>query len=127
MGLIAYGVIALAVMGALGGGYYYVHHDGYVEGKAEVQTLWNEANEAQRRDEAEKAGKAVKGKETGDAKAKVVYRTITKQVDKYIDRTVYRNLCFDADGLRDANLALSGSLIPAAKSDKPVPKPDAPR
>ena len=43
-------------------------------------------------------------------------------MDKYIDREIYRHVCFDADGLRDANAALSGQIIPPAKPDKPVPR-----
>lgn len=70
------------------------------------------------------AGAASLGLETADGKAKVVYRTITETVDRYIDRPVYRNACLDADGLRDANAALSGKTAPTGESDKPVPGPD---
>lgn len=43
-------------------------------------------------------------------KTEIVYRTITKQVDKIIDRPIYRDRCFDDDGLRLANAALAGKL-----------------
>ena len=59
------------------------------------------------------------------AKSKIVYKTVTRQVDKIIDRPVYRNVCLDADGLRDANAALSGSLTAASGTDKAVRKPDS--
>lgn len=39
---------------------------------------------------------------------KIVYRTITKQVEKIVDRDVYRNTCVDDDGLRAINAALAG-------------------
>lgn len=34
---------------------------------------------------------------------KIVYRTITRNVQTYIDRPVYQRECLDSDGLRDAN------------------------
>lgn len=37
MGLLAYGLIALAVIGSLSGLYFGVHHSGVVEGRAEIQ------------------------------------------------------------------------------------------
>lgn len=39
----------------------------------------------------------------------VEYRTITKYVDRIIDRPVYRNQCFDADGVRQLNEFIIGS------------------
>lgn len=92
-------------------------------GRAEIRLEWAEANRLQREAEAKKSAEAATKLETGNVKAKVVYREITKTVDKYIDRPVYRNVCFDADGLRDANAALRGPSAPAAKPDKPLPKP----
>ena len=52
------------------------------------------------------------------------YRTITKTVEKIIDRPVYRDVCGDADGLRSINEALAGT---AAKSNKAVPNADPTR
>lgn len=121
MMLIVYAVAALAVVGAISGGIYKIHHAGYEEGKSEVQAAWDEANAKQRKEEADKAAAAAAKVETGNAKAKVVYRTITQTVDKYIDRPIYRNVCFDADGLRDANAALLGALAASGKPDGTVP------
>lgn len=42
-------------------------------------------------------------------KNKVVYRTITKEVEKIIDRPIYSNQCFDDDGVRLYNDALKGT------------------
>ena len=41
---------------------------------------------------------------------KIVYRTITRNVQTYIDRPVYQRECLDDDGLRDANAALAGRV-----------------
>jgi hypothetical protein len=48
---------------------------------------------------------------------KIVYRTITRNVQTYIDRPVYQRECLDDDGLRDANAALAG----AARAREPAP------
>lgn len=96
---------------------------GHKLGAESVQTKWDKAVALQAEKDREQANKAVDKLENGNAKAKVVYRTITQIVDKLVDRPVYRNVCFDADGLRVANEALTGTLTPAAKPDKPMPRP----
>lgn len=47
---------------------------------------------------------------------KLVYRTITKRVETYIDRPVYRNICLDDYGLRDVNAAIAGRADPGQPS-----------
>ena len=42
--------------------------------------------------------------------ARIVYKTIEKQIPKVVERPVYRNECLDADGVRIANEALAGKL-----------------
>ena len=100
---------------------------GVKKGSAEVQAKWDKAVEDQRERDAAKSADAATKLGANDEKAKVIYRTITKTVDKYIDRPIYRNMCFDADGLRDANSALVGKIAPPAKPDPTVLKPDPAR
>jgi hypothetical protein len=50
----------------------------------------------------------------------VVYRTITKRVQTYIDRPVYLRECLDDDGVRDINAALAGRADPG-EPDAAVP------
>ena len=60
--------------------------------------------------------------ERARSEKQIVYRTITKRVETYVDRPVYQRECLDDDGLRDANAALAGragageptSAVPAA-------------
>ena len=52
----------------------------------------------------------------GQEKSDAEYQVIKQRVVKYIDRPVYRNVCLDADGLRDANAALSGAATDPSKS-----------
>ena len=64
MGLLAYGLVALAIIAGLGGLYGTIHHSGVAEGRAEVEARWEAANKlaatqaAQRRDEASKTAQA---------------------------------------------------------------------
>jgi hypothetical protein len=55
--------------------------------------------------------------ERAKSEKQIVYRTITKRVETYIDRPVYQRECLDDDGLRDANVALAGR----ASSGEPAP------
>jgi hypothetical protein len=100
---------------------------GIARGTKDKQAEWDAAVAEQRAKEQKAAESAVVKVEKENAKARVVYRTITRSVDKYIDRPVYRNVCFDTDGLRDAQAALSGALPATAKPDGRMPKPDAAR
>jgi hypothetical protein len=115
--ILLYAILAIVILGILAG----IGRSIYSAGAKAVRLEWEEANRIQREREAKQANEAATKVEVKSAKAKIVYRTITEQVDKYIDRPVYRNICFDADGLRDANTALLGTSAPPAKPDKPVP------
>ncbi|PZO17615.1 MAG: hypothetical protein DCF26_09300 [Burkholderiales bacterium] len=54
------------------------------------------------------------------ARAKVIYRRISVEVDKIVERPVYRDQCFDADGLRQLGAAIAGrEAEPSA--GQPVP------
>lgn len=121
-GILAYLIIVLAVLGTLSTIAYKIHDAGYQQAKAECE----QAAQAQRDKEQQQAHTAGSILETDNAKARVVYRTITKAVDRYIDRPVYRNVCLDSDGLSSVNAALREPGISPAEPDKPMPKPDAP-
>lgn len=115
--ILIYLLAGIAILAILSGIAYKIRESG----KNEVRLEWAEANRLQREAEAKQAAAAATKKEQGDAKAKVVYRTITQTVDKLVDRPVYRAECFDVDGLRVANDALRGPSAPPAKPDKPLP------
>lgn len=97
---------------------------GVTKGKAAVQADWDKANKEQRDREATAANAASTNLEKGNAKAKIVYRTITEQVDRIVEREVYRHICFDADGLLRVNAALVGGAGSApGQPDSPVSRP----
>lgn len=54
----------------------------------------------------------------------IVYRTITKRVETYIDRPIYLRDAVDDDGLRDINAALAGRADPGEPAPA-VPAADA--
>lgn len=58
--------------------------------------------------------------EKARAHREVVYRTITKEVDKLVERPVYRNVCLDDDGLQRINEALTGAPAVASQPDPAV-------
>lgn len=128
--ILLYLIAGIAFLAMLYGLVYWVdtHWEtkaGVARGESTKQAEWAAAVAKQRADEEEKIGDASTKKEAGDANAKIVYRTITRTVDKYIDRPIYRNECLDDDGLRDANRALGGPGGAAAGTDKPMPGPGA--
>ena len=86
--IIIYAVIALSFIGALGG----IYAKGYYSGKATVTAEWQEANEKARAEEAAKGAKAATTLEVKRAATKIVYRTVTKEVDKIVERPVYRDI-----------------------------------
>ena len=118
--IIIYGVIALGILGFLGTATYKIHDAGYQKAAQECK----DAAAVQRAKEEKQVAQAETKKEVADAKAKVVYRTITRDVDKIVTRVEYRNVCLPPDGLQHARRAISGALTPAGEPDKPVP--DAP-
>lgn len=111
--LAVYGIIALLILGSLSGIAYKIHDAGYQSAKAECER----AAIAQRDEEAKQTHTAATKKEKEDAKAKVVYRTITKHVDREVEKPVYRNVCFEPNGVQLVNDALSGKQ--AATASKP--------
>ncbi len=102
-----YAYIAAAVMliGSYAGTYLY----GRSAGADSVRIEWEEANRVQRAREAATAAEAALHLEGSREKDRIIYRTVTKSVDKYIDRVELRNVCLDPVGVCLANSAISGT------------------
>ena len=115
LSLLAWGFVLLGVLGFIGTAVYRIHE----AGKDEVLLEWSKASAAQRAKEQKQGNAAADKKEKGDAKAKVVYRTITKEVDRVV--VEYRDrACLDPDGLRLARAAIRGEVPDPAQPDKPL-------
>ena len=117
MQLIAYGLLALALLGAIGTGVYKVKE----WGADEVRQEWAQANEKARAEEAERSAKAAADLEAERKKRKVVVKTITKEVDREVEKLVYRSVCLPDRGLCLANAAILGTVAPSCLSDGAVP------
>ena len=63
---------------------------------------------------------------TTKADREVQYATITKTVDRVVDRPVYHNVCLDPDGLRSINAALAGKADDPGIPASAVPATAAP-
>ena len=121
MSLLAYGLIALAILGSLGGLYYKVNHDGVVAGRAEVQAKWDTANAEARAAEAARSAKAAADLEAERKKRKVVVKERTVFVDREIEKLVASASCLSPDGVRTLNSAIDGKSAPRAVPDRPMP------
>ncbi len=119
LSLIAYGLIALSIIGALGGIGYKVRESG----KDVIRLEWAAANEEARRREQEASAKAAADLAAERAKRKVVIRERTTYVDKIVDRPVYATQCLDASGLSCLESAIRGQIAPGCKPDGTVPAP----
>lgn len=58
------------------------------------------------RNDRKAAQSASEGFENDKAKTEIKYRTITRDVEKIVERPLYRNVCFDDGGLRAVRDAL---------------------
>ena len=115
--MILYAVLALAILGTLSGIAYKIRESG----KDAVRVEWAEANRLARAAEEKKAQAAATKTEAVRVEIRYRTKTITKEVDKIVDRPVYSATCLDADGLRLARCAIRGQSADSCKPDKPVP------
>lgn len=118
--LVIYAFIAMAVLGLLSAFVFGIYHKGYAAGSTAVKVQWDAANKAQRDAEAKKADNAARLLETTRARDRVIVKTVTKEVDRLVDRPVYRNVCLEPDGLRVARCAIRGEEPASCKLDEPV-------
>jgi hypothetical protein len=81
------------------------------------------ANEL-RRERERGADRAATSHESFKENERVVYKTITETVDKIVERPVYRNVCIDADGLRQLNAAITGRIATTGEPAPALPRPE---
>ena len=98
-GLIGYAVAAIALIGALVGGYTKIHHDGYAQGTAEIQTKWDAANRAAEAQARAKEAADKQAKEKADAAHQVAVDRLNASIAKL---------------RRDADSRIANFLPPAA-------------
>ena len=97
MGLLAYGLIALAIIAGLGGLYGTIHHSGVAEGRAEVEARWQAANDLAAKQAAERR----------DAAAKTAAASAAALAAAQQESTVYASK-WRAERAKHANATLAG-------------------
>ena len=122
MSLLAYGLIALAILSSIGYGYKVVKDSG----REEVRLEWAAANEAARRQEAERSAAAAAALEAERKKRRVVVKERTVYVDREIEKLVTSASCLSSDGVRTLNCAIDGTSAAGCKPAGAVPAPRPP-
>lgn len=117
MGLIAYGLIALALIGALGGIGYKVRESG----KDAIRVEWAAANEVARKREAEASAKAAADLAAERKKRRTVIQERTVYVDREIEKLVDSGTCFRPSGVQCLNAVINGEDAAGCKPDGAVP------
>jgi hypothetical protein len=82
------------------------------------------AVEEQRRDVADTASA---GLETDRTAIRTEFKTIYSEVERVVEKPVYRDVCIDADGLRILSGAITGHRPAASEPAGPVPRSFGPR
>lgn len=119
----AIGAILLVVTGS----YLKGRRDGDAACAVRIALLRAESAEAKDA-EAQRAHEAAVRLEKANAKTRIVYRDIVRDVERIVDRPVYRDtVCIDDDGLRAVNRALAGPGAVATEPDAAMPRPDPAR
>lgn len=125
--LVVYAIAALAVVSLITWGVMAYNESLREQGRAEIQAKWDKAVVEQQKKEAAQIDSATKSQEAQREKARTVYRTITRNVDRVVARDVYVHRCFDDDGMQYVNAALAGPNATPGKPDSRLPGPDAAR
>ena len=116
----AIGAILLVVTGS----YMKGRRDGDAACAVRISQLQVEAQEAKDA-EAQRAHEAAARLEKANAKTRIIYRDIVRDVERIVDRPVYRDtVCVDDDGLRAVNRALAGPDAAATEPDAAMPGPN---
>lgn len=69
------------------------------------------------------ADTASAGHEKDKAAVRVQFQTVYRDVEKTIEKPVYRNVCFDDDGLQQLASAIAGPAPAASEPAPAVPTP----
>lgn len=118
--LYLYGLAVLLTLGLLGGVYAKGRSDANANCDERVTALLAESLERERHAQ-QRAINATTQLEAARGRTEVKYRTITKEVERVVERPVYSTVCFDVDGVRLANAALAGSSSAPGKFVNTMP------
>lgn len=119
MRLYVYAAASLAMLAAGATAGWQVQ--GWRHARLEAQRLEAEAETQRLR--ARSAAVASAGHETDREQIQVEFQTITREVERVVEKPVYRNVCLDADGLRLVERAVRGGAATGEPGDA-LPGPD---
>lgn len=94
----------LVLVAFLAGAYFWIGNHAVDEYRSEQTVLQAKADRIRQ----EQYNKLAAEYEVAKANREVVFKTVTKTVEKLVDRPVYKTQCTDADGVEAANKALGG-------------------
>ena len=123
--VLMYALLALAILAAIASLIWWADENietsaGVRKGSSEKQAEWDAANEKARTEEAAKGNAAATKLEEKRHASKIVYRTITKEVDKVV--VEYRDRpCLDDRGLHITRCAIQQKSGDSCKPAGPVP------
>jgi len=120
--LLIYAGLAIAGLAMISAMTYKVYRAGYDKATLECER----AARAQRELEELNVSDAVKELENVRAQRKIIVRTVTRQVDKIVDRPIYSNVCLDADGVRSVNAIILSPRPNSSDTNKPMPAAGTP-
>ena len=116
-----YLIIAALAVSAFVGTYLKGRFDGRAVCNEKIQALMIEST-AREQAAMRQANDAATKLEKAHARIEMKYWTITKEVERVVDRPLYVGVCLDDDGVRLANAALTGSRPVAPESINAVPE-----
>jgi hypothetical protein len=119
--LYVYGAAVVLTLLLLGGVYAKGRSDASANCDTRVTALLVES-QIRERNAQQQAIDASQQLEEARAHTQIRYKTITKEVERIVERGGYRAVCFDADGVRLANTALAGSSTPPGEPVNRVPR-----
>lgn len=108
--------LALALVIFAGGGAAGIKYHAGVDAQRELLALEATAKETAKK--LDRGDKAAAGHEADKVRIRTEFLTITEEVERVVEKPVYRDICFDDDGLRIIGAALSPS--PAASEPAPA-------
>lgn len=115
--------VKVAIVGTIAGALLLigVNNRAYDRGAADMKAAYEAASQKAKDAATLKANKAAADLEKDNADADKQAKTRDNIIVKIVDRPVYRDRCFDDDGLSVANSALLGAPVNLSLTDKPVP------
>lgn len=116
--------LVLAILLVLGGGAAGIRWEKGQQALREQQQREDEAKAYARR--LDRQDGAAQGHERDKERMRVQFVTITEEVERVVEKPIYRDVCLDDDGLRILRRAIDGSEA-ASEPAPALPGPDSAR